>query len=285
MAASWTQQETILRMFDKIICSDRIIKSQQRDDPELTKEQKTEILSAILHNSPGSFLTRFGSLFDQEDLSYFVNSTDYEVIYHTKELQTLLKHDNRKKRTNNRRYKAIEELTCNGSYFTEQEMRERCPLLYEQYIGQFLSDEERTELESCRPGELSLAAHITNKLDNDIIAEKLVKELQLERDKAATCMVTTDLNSVLTVSTDPQTAEQDKYVLRKEFLRLMHLRFLNGEDDYDYRTIDNNEDYDVSNICQRDHEETYFDSEEPNNQINTMDNIDDNHYNDDDYDY
>ena len=285
MAASSSQDAMALKRFDKILSSNQVIKSQQRGDPELTKEEKSSILSNMLLSSPGSFLRRFGSLLDLEDLTYFVTSTDYEVQYRTKELKRLLNGNNRQKRTNNRRYKAIEELTRNSDYFSEQEMKERCPLLYEQYIGKFLSDEERDKLGRCQPGELSLAAHIANKLDNDIMTEKLVKELRIERNMESTGTHNND-SRVLTVSDDPQTAEQDKYILRKEFLRLMHLRFLNGEEeDYDYSTVDNNEEYDVHTIGQRDDEESYFDSEEPSNKLDEEENMEHELHDDDGYDY
>ena len=251
-----------LRMFDKIMASDKVIKSQQRGDAELTGKEKLEILSELLVNFPGNFLQRFGSLFDYEDLQYFAGSTDYEVQYRTRELNRLLTGNNMKKRTANRRYRAIEELTVNSDYFTDREMRERCPLLYEQYIGQFLTEEQRDKITGYfQPGELSLAGHIANKLDQDVTAEKLIKQVKIEEHLKGGGA--TDSNTVLTVSEDTGEAEEDKLMLRKEFLRLMHLRFINGEDEYDYRTVDENEEYDVSDIKERDDEEHYFDSEEP----------------------
>lgn len=42
----------------------------------------------------------------------------------------------------NRRYQAMLEL-LKGDYFTDNEMRNREPLLWEQLVGQYLSDEEK----------------------------------------------------------------------------------------------------------------------------------------------
>ena len=60
-------------------------------------------------------------------------------------------------------------------------------------------------------------------------------------------------------------AIQEKLLYRKEFLRLMHLRFLDGKDeqDFDYSTVDDNVEYDDSTVRNRDFEDEYFDSEEP----------------------
>ena len=265
MAAS-TYDPITLRMLGKVIESDKPIKSQQKGDPELTVEDKKMILATILRDSPGSFLRRFGSVLDNEDLQYFTTSTEYEVQYHVRQLNRLLKGNNVKKQTSNRRYKAIEELTATTDYFTDREMHGRCPLLYEQYIGQFLSDEERDKMSSCKPGELSLAAHIVNKLDNDVIVERLVQEVKTEngQDGGTT---TSCCEGVLTLSADPEQAECDKYMLRKEFLRLMHLRFINGEEEGSvYDDIDTNEEYDITTVGEHDDEELYFDSEEPSGQ-------------------
>lgn len=42
----------------------------------------------------------------------------------------------------NRRYQAMLEL-LKGDYFSDNEMRNREPLLWEQLVGQYLSDEEK----------------------------------------------------------------------------------------------------------------------------------------------
>lgn len=251
------------RMFDKAMASDITIKSQQRGDPELSNEAKADVLSQLLQNSPGTFLRRFGSLFDEEDLQYFVDSDHYEVQHYLKEFQKLLVGKKKQNCISNRRYKAIEDLTMTTSYFSEDEMRERCPLLYEQYIGRFMTEEEKESMERCKhKGELSLSAHVSNKMDNDAIYHKLCQELKTERNEDSETVFGEDV-SVLTLSNETEAAEKDKLMLRKEFLRLMHLRFINGEDEYNYSHVDNNEEYDVSEVYRQDCEDSYFDSEEP----------------------
>lgn len=45
----------------------------------------------------------------------------------------------------NRRFEALKKLVSEGSYFSEYEMKKRNPLLYEQLIGKFLTEEEEKE--------------------------------------------------------------------------------------------------------------------------------------------
>ena len=253
----------------KVIASCRTIKSQQRDEPDLSVKEKHEILTKMLLHSPGDFLRRFGPEFDEEDLQYFEESADYEVQYRVKELKKSLKSKAKEKRKRNRRYKAIEELTMTGNYFSYEEMRERCPLLYEQYIGQFQSKEQRKEVENVEQGDLCLStSRVANELDNNITLEKLKQQLKIESLDGE--ISDYGMDNILTLSKDPKQADDEKLMLQKEFLRLMHLRFINGEDDYDYRSIDENEEYDIHEISERDYEDAYFDSEEPCDVQNEM---------------
>lgn len=49
----------------------------------------------------------------------------------------------------NRRYDALQKMLANGSsYFSEDEMRQRNPALYEHLVGQYLTEEERKERET-----------------------------------------------------------------------------------------------------------------------------------------
>lgn len=56
---------------------------------------------------------------------------------------------------------------------------------------------------------------------------------------------------------------EKRHQLEDEFLTLMKENFLNGKDkDYfDYSTVDDNEDYDMSAFSEQDAEDAYFDSD------------------------
>ena len=259
-------------MFQKVIASDLVIKSQQRDEPELTYTQKIEILSELLQNRPSSFLMRFGSLLDYWDLTYFydksnVCSSDYEVKFRADEIEKRLSSGVKETCIRNRRYAAIRELTETSQYFSEAEMRERNPMLFEHYIGQYLTEEERTALDASN-AETPLSALIMKKIESS----KRSKLLQLQREhEQALCTeeerdsassedeeVVRDHSSSLSVTVE------ERQMMKREFLRVMQLNFLSGQDsDFDYSKVDGNEKYDLLDMQQRDAEDSYFDTEEP----------------------
>lgn len=255
-------------ILEKVIGSDRIIKSQQRGEPELTREEKREILIHLLHQTPGAFLMRFGTLLNEQDLTHFDNNSDYEVQYRIKELRRTQSFQVQQTRVRNRRYKAIEHLTETSDYFTEETMRERNPLLYEHYIGQYLSVEEKERMRKCQPGEVSLLAHVLQKYDQDLLEDRLKRQQYeeniVEEDDDSLEEEQEERSKGMILSDDPSQVQVEKHMLRKEFLRAMHLSFLNGEDNgFDYSTVDDNMEYDDLDIVTRDQEEQYFDSEEP----------------------
>ena len=276
-------RETMTHMFDKVIASDKVIKSQQRGEPDLTRQEKLDVLSRLVQKHPSSFLTRFGSLLDEQDLDYFSNVTDYEVQFQVTKLKHKLAMNSHKREAvvKNRRLEAIGILTANTDYFSEEAMRERNPLLYEYYIGQYLSEEERKKVSHCSLGEVSLATHFMKKLDEDRYARTLrhqqdIEEGQLEEgdedsseeeEETIETYPTSGSSMVgknIVLSVDPLQREEEKSMLRKEFLTAMHMSFLKGEDSqFDYSSVDYSEDYDNIQIEAQDSEDAYFDSEEP----------------------
>ena len=69
----------------------------------------------------------------------------------------------------NRRYEALLRLEKDSDYFSDHVMRERCPLLYEQYIGQFMSDEERLERDEAllKNEQPTMSSFIFQQIDRD----------------------------------------------------------------------------------------------------------------------
>ena len=259
-----------VRMFQKVLTSDRTIKSQQRGEPDLTNEEKTEILVDILHRTPGAFLMRFGSLLDEVDMRCFDSSEDYEVRFRVRELRKALPAGSQQKKIRNRRYECLKELTESTSYFTEEEMRNRNPLSYEYYIGQYLTEEEREAMESNKV-EVSLSALIMKNMEVDRRAQLLKRQRNYESGQLEEIDGSggededeKEYGSAMKLSVDPNVAAQEKNMLRQEFLRTMQLSFLSGEDrDFDYSRVDSNERYDSMDMRQQDEEEAYFDKEEP----------------------
>ena len=256
-------------IYSKIIASDKTIQSQQRGEPELTPTQKYAILHSLLRTKPGSFLMRFGSLLDGSDLSYIesVATVDYEVEYRLKVLrkQLGLSLKSRRKQVQNRRYQYLQHLMENSSYFSEEEMRNRNPLLYEEYIGQYMTTEEKDDLDMGDRSDVTLSGLILKKMEIDKRRDlyhwqQELESSQLEEsDSDESDEEDMDMNEDH-VEIDSEQREQ----YREDYLRAMQLSFLNGEDkDFDYSKVDVSEAFDPLDMLGRDAEDAYFDDEEP----------------------
>ncbi|CRL01106.1 CLUMA_CG014669, isoform A [Clunio marinus] len=131
------------------ICTENkaFFKSQQRDEAELNYNDRKEIASSILETSHSKFLQRFGMNLKKEHLKFF-ESQSYmnenekcKVTESVKHICWNLEHHTTIIR--NRRYAALLKLIRDKKYFSENEMRSRDPLLYEQLIGQYQSPAEK----------------------------------------------------------------------------------------------------------------------------------------------
>ena len=130
-------------MLDRVAISDAHFRHQQRGEPDLTFDEKREIATKLLDRKPAIFLSRFGKHISSEDLAYFEPLRhDYVIDFHAKEIEKL--HNDKKNRTvvRNRRYEAMKKLLEAGEYFGDDAMKHRDPLLYEQMVGQYRTEEE-----------------------------------------------------------------------------------------------------------------------------------------------
>lgn len=274
-------QQVELDMFTKVMRSGLTIKSQQRGDPDLTQEEKFEALQTLLYEKPGAFLMRFGKVLDDKELAWFdrLSATNFEVDFRVKELRKNLAMSSKSRENvvKNRRFEYLKELMDSSSYFSEEEMRNRNPLLYEHYIGQYLSEEERQLLDNNVTSDMTLSGMILKKMELDRRSELLSQQQETEAGQIVESDSSDSSESEDTederemeenlgmkLSTDPATAGREKEMLKEEFLKAMQLRFLNGEErDFDYSKVDSNEKYDSIDARQRDEEDDYFDTEEP----------------------
>ena len=137
--ASSLREQVLLRAAN----SDGHFKHQQRGEPDLTLEDKLVIVTDLLDNKPSVFLTRFGKYLSEADLSHFdALKGDYAIDFHLGEIRQRLNESREQTKVKNRRYEAMKQLVDGGEYFSEEEMKQRDPLLYEQMVGQYLNDDE-----------------------------------------------------------------------------------------------------------------------------------------------
>jgi len=157
-------------MFDRICSTNVVIASQQRNEPDFTRQQKHDILHHLYNTNPASFIYRFGSLLTDNDLKqYFDSNTDY-----IRQIAT----PNRHKIRANRRYTYMQQLIANGKYFSDENMKERSPLLYEQMIEKY-NDNTTNQLVT-RTANGPLADFYMEHLESLTHQERIEKEFENE---------------------------------------------------------------------------------------------------------
>ncbi|XP_053695617.1 coiled-coil domain-containing protein 97 [Sabethes cyaneus] len=165
-------------------------KSQQINDPELTVEEKLNILKEVLSKSHTTFLSRFGHFIKEDHLRYFEQDQEtcgyspderYEVEYYLEKIRRS-HNGGREREIRNRRYAALKQLVQDGSYFSEMEMMQREPLLYEQLVGQYLTEQERKARDAEGSKKDSLVSILFNGIDKDN-TDALRKEQQSEETR------------------------------------------------------------------------------------------------------
>lgn len=277
-----------------LINNDEIIfKNQQRDEADLTQEEKFQIAANIFDRNKVTFLTRFGKYLNTDQLKFFrdFDNEDVNII-----LQDLLNDQSERSHhllIRNRRYEALNRLKQDSTYFSEIEMMKRNPLLYEQLVGQYLSEDEKKERDKVNTmGETSFVKILMEGIERDESETKRKKQEEEEDDvieededgnKEGVSGNKTDDEDEDTrppyapwgeilehkpkfrkVQNVPLITATERKLLREEFVTTMYENFLEGKDsDFDYKNVDNNQQYDNIETLTVDAQEKYFSSESP----------------------
>lgn len=183
-------------------------RSQQINDPDLTDNERRSIAEQLLHQSHKKFLFRFGSHIKDEHLSFFEtqNYTDdeYEIKYLLKDIRTKLK--NRVRDVRNRRYMALQNMLATTTYFSEKEMMSREPLLYEQLIGQYMTDSEK-RLRDLRDGadvDIEYSGVLLERISNNY-----VNELKEKQENDEQCLAEYDSDESVSQEPDKSMSHKD----------------------------------------------------------------------------
>ncbi|KAK2707046.1 coiled-coil domain-containing protein 97-like [Artemia franciscana] len=239
------------------------LKSQQRGEPDLTPQEKWGIIQELLEQKPAFFLSRFSRFLSLEHLKYFEkHADDYEVLFHLKEARKLKETPKQNVTIKNRRYDALKRLLQEGEYFSEEQMRKRNPLLYESLVGQYLTEEEKEQAEKIDMSNCSFVNILMQHIDRD--EESSFRRRQQEVEEAAFEEEEEDdeAEMELTEENKEEINEEERGMLRDEFVSTMYRNFLEGRDtDFDYASVDYNAEYDNLEIRARDEEEKYFDED------------------------
>ncbi|XP_030646551.1 coiled-coil domain-containing protein 97 [Chanos chanos] len=251
-------------MIEAVAVSGCPVKSQQLGEPDLTMEERREILMTQYKTKPLVFLERYQTHLKPEHLGAFSHlSTDCRAQHYCKEVQKRASSQINSTRVRNHRYGALRALQREGQYFSEEQMRFREPLLYEQYIGQYLSEEEilQRSQEAMQKGTGGLADLLIDSYQERVLQSRL----QEEQDREEGAEEESEDEDGNGESREPawEPTPEEKAMLREEFVSQMHQRFLDGKDkDFNYSEVDENPDYDNLDIVSHDAEERYFDEDE-----------------------
>ncbi|EDW64799.1 coiled-coil domain-containing protein 97 [Drosophila virilis] len=285
-----------------------IFKSQQIDDPELNLSEKQQIAQDAFHKNRETFLIRFGSYLDERQLSDFQSLGVQEPIKpdeNLEEICLLLDDFKRKLHTRsvcvkNRRYHAMEQLLQKGEYFSEHEMMQRAPELYQELVGQYLTEQERKQRDSYDVRNTSFSGILMHTLEQKQRDELLQQvdsgsEMQslpapaanvdcevpaacrkqwggFEDDEPVACSTSRTTQHAAAPVSRITTAEYynpgERELLRNEFMGLMKERFLSGQDkDFDYTAVDDNAQLDDLKQIERDEEDAYFESSDDDDDV------------------
>lgn len=197
-------------MLCRIASSDAVVKSQQRGEPDVNVDEKVAMLQEILEKKPTSFLMRFGRHLAEEDLRNFEHLRgDYEIDFRLNEVKNIIDSKKTKTGIRNRRFECLQRLMKDSDYFSEENMRKRSPLLYEEYIGQYLTEEEKLDRDRAEMGaDPCLSELIMNRQEkemNDWL-------LEYQRDQEA-CVKEEEEDSDM--ESDTSTNEGDYFVFSK----------------------------------------------------------------------
>ena len=117
---------------------DAFFKSQQRDEADLSNEEKAAIVGKLFDTDQSMFLSRYGKYLDESYLNFILDSVsdpkkDDHIVMQIEALKE--KDRDKKSRVKNRRYNALQKMLHDGSsYFSNSEMQSRDPYLFEQMV-------------------------------------------------------------------------------------------------------------------------------------------------------
>lgn len=288
----------------RVARSGAVVQSQQRGEEDISVESKEVLLRALLQQNPGKFLAKFFMFLAEEDLCYFQAIPDsYEVSFYLKEARQFLNPVRRQRVVKNRRYECMCRLLAEGVHFGDRALYHRHPLLFERYVGRFMSDDEKKmlALDGDQEAECALSSHILFQMEQERRLRLLEKQRNVEREDELACGMTVESTSTICevdeeeattggndgrsecagwgeISTErPKgvgsskraVSDEEKTLLRQELMSIVQQLFLSGQErDFDYAQVDSNAEFDSLDTRQLDEEAAYFDSEEPEEALN-----------------
>lgn len=271
-------------------------KNQQKWEADLTCKEKFDIAMQLFETSKLNFLLKFGKHLKHDQLDYFNQFTENcepdweEVKLVLNELRKNCSSNYHNTIIKNRRYEALKKMIKDDTYFSEIEMMKRNPLLYEQLVGQYMSEEEVKARDKYKMDEQCTFVKILMEgieRDNAEAFKKRQEEYEGNQMKEEDASDDDGEGQKQPSSPQPCTSRwgefeqsepkrmkpphkqnlsitaEERLLLQQEFVTTMYHSFLEGNDEnFDYTVVDSDASYD--NLVELDHDEEdkYFESEE-----------------------
>lgn len=273
-------------------CAKISFKNAHVDESNVRTSEKIKMACNLYKRSPTEFLLQFGKYLAPHHVEYFENlqsSADDDFRECIKQLKNYHSDKTTRKRVRNRRYNALKKLQNETDYFSEKQMMYRNPLLYEQLVGQYLTNEEIKERDGVHNDNLTFLSMILETVDRNDMREMKNEQMLEENLQSTNIPNIEDDDDSKSCDSDsfrktkqwgafdipdtrpsymPEPRKQslitapERNLLREEFLQEMFSSFIEGRDtDVDYYSIDNDEQNDDLQQLSQDAEDSYFDSE------------------------
>jgi len=150
----------------------------------------------------------------------------------------LLPNSRHNKQILNRRYKYLTTKLDNTSYFGDEAIEMREPSLYEDYVGQYIPEEERYKQFD---DDVDLIDEVYYDIDQNYIHNRLQEEkriLEEQEEEEEEDDEEDEIEEKVKVENDvasnikdvPQISEEEKVQLRADLVDIMRNKFLSGDD-------------------------------------------------------
>ncbi|KAI8354204.1 coiled-coil domain-containing protein-domain-containing protein [Blakeslea trispora] len=254
-------------------------KTLRYQELEPTQDEKLKQMQHTLHHDPGLFLSKWGKYLSQTTLMLFkAIENDYEVDFYLNTLLYQEGDDEQPKQARksamhqlaqNRRYQFLRQILRHSDYYSDESIRLREPVLYDQYVGQHIPAQEKT-----KPFEkdMTLVSRIFSNMDQKYVHDSLDQQRVLDEEQFEEEEDDDESEDEMIASSTPAVNQENDMSLeetiefreeqRLELIRLLEEKFLAGQDDFDYDDVDYNEAYDDLYQQEMDIQDKYFDEDE-----------------------
>ncbi|GAN07004.1 coiled-coil domain-containing protein 97-like [Mucor ambiguus] len=274
-------------------------KTLRHGEVELPQAEQLIQIQATLHKDPALFLSKWGRYLSQNSLRLFQGiQGNYEVDFYLdsllyqqeegpsspQQLQQRASQPHKKSAmqllAQNRRYKYLQQELRDSDYYSDESIQLREPILYDQFIGQYIPARERVQPFD---NDMTLVNRIFSNMDRKFVddhlyEQKIRDEEQFEEEdeeeeeeendemEKSTPVVLTkkkrngdiEMKEATLSNVEEEDADSQSEVdrdegeeieadlefreeQRAELIRLLEEKFLAGKDEFDYDLVDFNE--------------------------------------------